>query len=225
MIHLTNEYIQLIKLQRPYLTGLSNDEIFASYISDVEQDYNDIKYYLRNTQKLVDIGAGMGGIDFLVKTNLPTINVILLDGANVVKGEHYGYRDNIAFYSNNQIAKDFFITNNVDAEFYTADASLKIECDTLISLNSWGFHYPLEQYRLFLENNSNTINTIIVDTRIRYQKLDLLEEFGFNYQKVLRKWGDKKQRMVFSKQPIDAYEPNNAQIEDLQNSNGTGLTS
>jgi hypothetical protein len=123
------------------------------------------------------------------------------------------------------VAQDFFKSNNVSVEFLPADPALIIECDTLISLNSWGFHYPLEQYRLFLENNSSTISTIIVDTRIKYQNTSMLEDFGFAHCKALRRWGTKKQRMVFSKQPIDAYVPSNAQILDLQNSSDTGLAS
>jgi hypothetical protein len=206
---LTNEYIELIKLQRPYIQGNTNDEIFVNYIKDIELDYDDIKEYLVKSTTLVDIGGGMAGIDYMIKLHNSNIQISVLDGVKVEPGEHYGYRDNIAFYSNNSIAEHFFYINNIDITFFPADPNLIIKCDTLISLNSWGFHYPLDCYRIFLDNNSSTINTVIFDARIRYQGLELLEKYGFNYNKVIRTWGSKKQRIVFSKQPIAAYAPSN----------------
>ena len=221
-MNLTNKYIHLLKLQRPYIPGTTNEDIFDAYMQDVKQDYNDIKDYIVNSIQIVDLGAGVGGIDYLIKTFNPNVSVTLLDGTGVVEGEHYGYRDNIAFYSDNQVAQDFFKSNNVTVDFLPADPTVIVKCDTLISLNSWGFHYPLEHYRVFLENNSETINTIIIDTRIKYQNTAILEEFGFVHCKALRRWGSKKQRMLFSKQPIAACEPNNVLIAGLRNSSDTG---
>ncbi len=224
-MNLTEQYIHLLKLQRPYIAGTTNEEIFNAYIQDVNQDYKDIKNYIVNSVHIVDVGAGVGGIDYLIKIYNPNISITLLDGNGVVDGEHYGYRDNIAFYSDNQVAQDFFKSNNVSVEFLPADPALIIECDTLISLNSWGFHYPLEQYQLFLENNSGTVSTIIIDNRIKYQNTSMLEDFGFVHCKALRRWGTKKQRMVFSKQPIVSCEPSNVLNAGLQNSSDTGLAS
>ena len=184
---LTDDYIKLIKLQRPYILGTSNDEIFSNYMQDIEFDYNDIKDYLVDTKALVDLGGGMGGIDYMIKLKNPDIQISLLDGVKVELGEHYGYRDNIAFYSNNAVAENFFKSNNINIDFWPADPLTIIKCDTLISLNSWGFHYPLEQYKIFLENNSSTINTIIIDIRVKYQNINLLNNYGFEYSKLLRR--------------------------------------
>ena len=222
MTIITNEYIQLIKLQRPYIEGNTNGEIFSAYLEDVDSDYQDIKEYVAGANNLVDIGAGMGGIDFVLKQQNPQLTISLLDGTGVEEGEHYGYHEDLKFYSDNKIAQDFFKANNLDVNFYRADTNLTIECDTLISLNSWGFHYPITQYVDFVKNNQP--QTIILDIRPKYQKLTELESIGYKFIKILRTWGTKKQRVVLVKQPTDACEPSNDQIVDPQSSSGTEPT-
>ena len=192
-IKLSKNFIELIKMQRPYIQGITNEEIFSNYIVDVKSDYEDIKNFLTGPY-IVDIGAGMGGIDFLIKSYNNNLNVTLLDGEEVEDGEHYGFKENLKFYSNNQIAKNFFTDNNINATFLKADTSIIVKCNTLISLNSWGFHYPLNRYTQFVQNNRPQI--IIIDIRPRYQKIDELEELGYQYHTTLRSWGTKKSRIV-----------------------------
>ena len=86
MTIITNEYIQLIKLQRPYIGGITNEEIFSAYLEDVDSDYQDIKEYVADSNNLVDIGAGMGGIDFVLKQQNPQLTISLLDGTGVEEG-------------------------------------------------------------------------------------------------------------------------------------------
>jgi len=191
---LNNEYINLIKLQRPYIEGNTNEEIFNCYMKDVEQDYNDIYKFLDQTQRLVDLGSGMGGIDLVIKQHHPHIDIALLDGEEVEPGEHYGYKENLKFYSNNTVAKKFFIDNKLTVKFYTANDNLVLACDTLISLNSWGFHYPINRYLKFVKNNQPKI--IILDIRFGRQNLQDLEDLGYQYHSTLRTWDSKKSRVV-----------------------------
>ena len=66
--------------------------------------------------------------------------------------------------------------------------------------------------------------TIILDIRPRYQKLNELESIGYKFIKILRTWGTKKQRVVLVKRPTDACEPSNDQIVDPQSSSDTEPT-
>lgn len=194
MINVNQAYIDLLLMQRPYIQGDTPAQIFDNYLKDVEQDYNDIKTYLVGWQHLVDLGAGMGGIDFLIKQRLPDMDIIMLDGEQVIPGDHYGYTPNLQFYSNNSVAQQFFQDNNLDVNILPASDDIKINCDILISLNSWGFHYPIHRYtRLVAQNRPKTI---ILDIRIGHQNLHDLEQLGYEYHATLRTWGTKKARTV-----------------------------
>ena len=193
---LTDDYIDLIRMQRPYVQGSTNQAVFDNYMVDVEQDYADIKDFLSTTRDLVDLGAGMGGIDFLIRTKHPNIKVNLLDGEEVEPGEHYGYKHDLKFYSNNSVARQFFTANKIDANFYAANDDLEIVCDTLISLNSWGFHYPISRYINFVAKNQPKI--IILDIRPTHQNLTDLQALGYQYHSTVRTWGSKKARTVLT---------------------------
>jgi hypothetical protein len=194
MTIIVDEFVNLVRMQRPYIQGQNNHEVFENYLLDVEQDYNDIKDYLRTTKNLVDLGAGMGGIDYLIKQRLPNINITAMDGEQVIAGEHYGYKTDLQFYSNNSVAEQFFKANGLDVTFVPAADELCVPCDTLISLNSWGFHYPINRYTRFVAQNKP--HTIILDIRIGQQDLADLENLGYQYQSTLRTWGTKKARTV-----------------------------
>jgi hypothetical protein len=191
---LNDEYINLVKMQRPYVEGNTNEEMFACYMQDVEQDYKDIREFLNHTTNLVDLGSGMGGIDFMIKRLHPNIHITLLDGEQVEAGEHYGYKEDLKFYSNNAVAKQFFDDNELAVDFYLAQDDLVLPCDTLISLNSWGFHYPINRYINFVKNNRPKI--IILDIRSSRQNLNELQALGYVYHATLRTWGSKKSRTV-----------------------------
>lgn len=192
-IKISKNFINLIKMQRPYIQGITDEEIFYNYMKDIEDDYKDIKDFIIGPD-IVDIGAGMGGIDFLIKKQHNFFNITMLDGEEVEDGEHYGFKEDLKFYSNNKIAKQFFDENDIDANFLKADDTILIKCNTLISLNSWGFHYPLNRYTLFVKNNRPQV--IIIDIRPKYQNITELENLGYKFHKVLRRWGTKKSRIV-----------------------------
>lgn len=187
-------FVNLIRMQRPYIHGNNDQEVFEKYLKDVEQDFNDIQDYLCQSKNLVDLGAGMGGIDYLIKQRFPDINITAMDGEQVVAGEHYGYKTDLQFYSNNSVAQQFFLDNGLDVIFYPATDDLRVPCDTLISLNSWGFHYPINRYTKFVANNRP--HTIILDIRIGQQSLSDLQALGYEYRATLRTWGTKKARTV-----------------------------
>lgn len=191
---INNNFINLVRMQRPYIQGNTDQEVFENYLQDVEQDFNDIQNYLRDTKNLVDLGSGMGGIDYLIKQRFSDINIVAMDGEQVVDGEHYGYKTDLQFYSNNSVAQQFFADNGLDVTFVPAANDLQVPCDTLISLNSWGFHYPIDRYSKFVEQNRP--HTIILDIRIGQQDLADLEGLGYEYHATLRTWGTKKARTV-----------------------------
>ncbi|OFW52511.1 MAG: hypothetical protein A2163_08170 [Actinobacteria bacterium RBG_13_35_12] len=96
---------------------------------------------------------------------------------------YYSFREKGAFYSSLKVTENFLITNNVPrhliklCEVYenNYDLNTAMNADLIISLLSWGFHYPVDTYLntvlKILKNNGR----LIIDIRKRtgdYEKIN-----------------------------------------------------
>ena len=65
---------------------------------------------------------------------------------------HYGYEKTSSFYNSLLVAKDLLVMNGVSEDFIilseaNGDGILtQNKIDIIISLISWGFHYPIHVY-------------------------------------------------------------------------------
>lgn len=103
---------------------------------------------------ILDIGCGVGGIDVLLSrhyaTNPPAFH--LLDKTQVDR-IHYGFEKRGAFYNSLDVAREVLMLNGVAGDriklmHATDDNRIEMSgpVDLVISLISWGFHYPVETY-------------------------------------------------------------------------------
>jgi len=119
----------------------------ADYAKSVEYDFDMIAPHLPQTvASIIDIGCGVAGIDVHLKRKYPAAHLTLLDSDGAacnsglsVKGAAGGDRK----------AAELMLESNglkVDRWLPIGTAEL-LEADLIISLLSWGFHYPLSAYK------------------------------------------------------------------------------
>ena len=111
----------------------------------------------------------------------------MLDKSSISSQVYYGFRQNAAFYNSLPIAKSVLVQNEIceenivlveatNEQYFTR---FKVQKDlTMISLISWGFHYPIATY---LEKVYSLLITGIafVDVRKGTDGIEKLEErFG-----------------------------------------------
>jgi SAM-dependent methyltransferase len=162
--------------------GFSSEAI-AEFESKAERDYNTIKdWILPEYRSVLDIGSGLGGVDILIgnETNIRTINI--MDGDGTVE-KTSSYRDDTSAWCDRKIAWDL-ISRNVPFECivkdYPPDSSLTIPVDLVISLKSWGHHYPVAVYLPLVERSLAPGGRVIMDIRHRRGNgLQYMQDHGF----------------------------------------------
>ena len=126
--------------------ALRNFRTSGDYLRDVEEDFRQIAPFLPdNVRTIVDIGCGLAGIDVLLKRKVPEAKLGLVD-------------DSLGpFYENFQTGKppygdrcatDAFLLANGVYDACWLDGRAFIAADLIISTLAWGFHFPLDTYKV-----------------------------------------------------------------------------
>jgi len=124
---------------------------------DMIAEYESIKAHLpRNCSKVLDIGCGVAGIDILLHRHYgcdEDLAFYLLDKTIVDKKVYYLFEKEGSFYNSLELAKEILGKNGIPKENIhllevPSDYQINAErgFDLVISLLSWGFHYPVPTY-------------------------------------------------------------------------------
>lgn len=162
---LSPESIRLLCYQRSQYC----DIVGASYLSEMSQIYNQIEHNLPgNVKYILDVGAGMAGIDVFLAKHYPQAHITILDKEGYAENfkSKIGFHssiDTFGAYHSFEVARKLLIQNGVHASFVDIGKQNfpKDKFDLVVSFLSWGFHYPLSTY----SNQINTPCSIICDVR------------------------------------------------------------
>lgn len=133
-----DECLGWIKIQRPD----------SDYPKGLEEDFKSIEPHLpEKVESILDIGCGMAGIDVFLKQKYPNAYLSLLDGDG--KFPMYNFRPNCKPYNSRKSAEALLEANGVKVDrWHDVGTQEELKADLVISLISWGFHYPLSVYRV-----------------------------------------------------------------------------
>lgn len=207
--HYYDKYLDFYLLYR--IETLRTKTIAELYYSDLKEIFNNIKSYLPyKAIKILDIGAGMGGIDLLIaKYYNYSTDIFLLDkegmSDKIVAGFHSN-QINFSHYNSFSLVKDFLVGNGVPiSKIHTIDISnesfpQKIYFDLIISFLSWGFHYPVDTYIEDVYQSLHKNGILIIDIRKGTHGEKMLEEY-FGMKPICIAKGKKYYRFVVQKMP------------------------
>lgn len=168
------ETIDFIKCHRSEIKG----DVVAGYIKSVVQDFNEIVKHIPEIKSVLDIGAGLGLIDKLFGERYGC-ELYLLD-SDGKPTNNFGYNQTYEPYTSRELAEKII---GKPVRWYDVGTKEDLEADLVISLLSWGYHYPLETY-------SPKYKYLIAD--IRDDTCDLEQRFpnhkvikvGDNYKRI-----------------------------------------
>jgi SAM-dependent methyltransferase len=196
---LTEEMQKYIKLQRTNL----RDNIESRYYKNVEDDYVGIISHLNNYTSVLDIGCGIGGIDYFLGHRNPSAEIYLMDTTGTDAKIYYGYQKRGCFYNSLELAKDFLRDNEVENKITVINVEGKYELpetvDLVISLISWGFHYPIETYLGQVDKILTKDGIIICDIRkgAYVDSVNAFTKLGYMFEVICER--EKYLRMKFKK--------------------------
>ena len=172
---------------------LNRERIKAHYVADMDQEYQSMKAYLPLAcSSVLDIGCGVAGIDVFLRQHYQDQNhaqaqalqFFLLDKSQLETRVFYGFQSHGAFYNSLAVAKNVLVLNGVaDDHVITLEASddntiaIQDRIDFVISLISWGFHYPVETYVQAVYQLLSEQGRLILDVRKKTDGLARLKDW------------------------------------------------
>lgn len=143
--------------------------IKANYVASMKREYEAMASELPiASDVVVDIGAGLGGIDIFLARHYPAATFFLLD-KNENSATTAGFSSHHGFYNSFSKARELLTEHGMKEEqihFLTPEQTSLLPVPNLIlSLLSCGFHYPLSTYQNIFERCLHDRGTVIVDIR------------------------------------------------------------
>lgn len=152
------------------------NKIEKLFALDLRKKFFLMKPYLpKNINRSIDIGCGIAGINiFLARHYLPTKPEIWLldkndDSPN--RFEHYaGFQKETAAYNDLALSNFILQKNNIPgSQIFTVNVAKddfpNKKFDVVISLLSWGFHYPVSYYLNTVRQNITKSSVVFIDIR------------------------------------------------------------
>lgn len=120
----------------------------GGFTFSLKEDLGRIQSVLpKKVARILDIGCGMAGIDVVLKRIYPAAELWLLDGDGVDPRD--GWLDERGAFSSRDAANALLAANGVKADrWINVNTKEALEADLVISLASWGYHYPLSTYNV-----------------------------------------------------------------------------
>lgn len=170
------------RLIAPLIERARQSAITAQYSEELAREFAEIEPHLPAAPcKVLDIGCGLAGIDlWLYRHYRGAVSLNLLDKEGV-SDIFYGFEQQAAHYSKAALTKRFLLDNGVEERsvaFYDAHKNefpTGRDFNLVISLISWGFHYPLETYLDRVMNALAPGGRLILDVRKGTDGMKLLE--------------------------------------------------
>jgi len=148
-IYVPDRCLPLLREQRTHYR-----DIRAEYGREIEATFATFRDYLPETaDNILDIGSGMAGIDVMLGGHYPGATLHLLDKSGVSPRINAGFNeraDDFAHYNDFDAARELLAANGIANPVVCHD----MHCDpfpdqmfdVVVSLLSWGFHYPISTY-------------------------------------------------------------------------------
>ena len=178
---------------------INSKKIIDRYLTDMEREYLSIKDFLpNNCSRLLDIGCGIAGIDIFLNQHYLNLNrdvdFFLLDKSDIEKNVYYMYEEKGAFYNSLDLAKETLVNNGIKkTSVHLIEATEKNEIkinkdiDLVLSLISWGYHYPVKTYLEKVYDLLSEGGVLILDIRKNTDGIDWLSQKFSNYRTVLER--------------------------------------
>ena len=188
---------------------LFKNRIKRLFTEDMQREYESIKKILpRNPSSVLDVGCGVAGIDVMLarhyEKNGKKVDFYLLDKTELNDKVYYGLQKIASYYNSLNIARELLLVNRVDSEKIHIQevTGSKIfpgtRFDLVLSLISWGFHYPVETYLDQVYDLLKSGGKLIIDIRKGTGGEKLIEK-KFGSKPVVIKDAQKHQRFLIEK--------------------------
>jgi SAM-dependent methyltransferase len=156
----------------PALEARRSSELSLSYRRDLEDEYRSLVAALpAQVSDVLDIGCGLAGIDLYLYRHYGAKAQLHLLDRDGISDIYYGFNPQGAFYNSLAVARALLENNGVaPGHVHTYEITRDgfpgaVQYQLILSLISWGFHYPVATYLKEVTAALASGGTLIVDIR------------------------------------------------------------
>lgn len=166
---------------------INTKEISKNYTKLIEKELLNISSYLRQDQKILSIGSGLGGLEIAIMKKFNRTSVTLIEKDYVSDKIKYGWdNENKEGYNDLSLLEDLIIMNNISKDQfniinYEEGNFPTKKYNLVISFYSLDYHYDFNIYLDYLKKNTDE-NTLIIFDTIRYEYFNEV----FNFVKIIK---------------------------------------
>jgi SAM-dependent methyltransferase len=174
---------------------------FKAYPIAVEQEFETLSEWLPDAcESFMDIGCGLGLVDVLIARATGAKTIFMMDGDGSVMPK-MGFKSGTRAWGNVRMGQMLVQKNlptSVKVATLTPDPTHRLSVDLIVSLKSWGHHYPVETYLDLAKASLSEGGVLILDLRRGRGGRETLEKAGFCHLDTVFE-NPKRQRMVFAR--------------------------
>jgi SAM-dependent methyltransferase len=185
LIYQNNKILNKIAIHLPFYTYnravlfeacLFKNRIKRLFSEDMEREYENIREHLpERPRSILDIGCGVAGIDIMLARHYAEKGIYpdlyLLDKSELDDKVYYGIEKVASYYNSLDVARGLLEANGAkpdkihSQEVTGAPVFPGVDFDLVISLISWGFHYPVSTYLDEVHKRLRPGGRLIIDIR------------------------------------------------------------
>ena len=178
--------------------------ISAGYSRMIHDDFEMIRPHLpARIEHMLDIGCGIAGLDVVLYQHYrsnPGVKITLLDHIDSYTVPRYGFPRRTEYYNALDVSTAVLRCNNVPtSSFQTLDAAAdefpEGPLDLVLSIASWGFHYPVSTYSEQVHRALAPGGRAILDVRRGHGQLEELAHRFAEVEPIATVWNDKATRV------------------------------
>ena len=145
-------------------------EVSKNYFKIMEDEFHSIEKYIYNRKNFLSIGAGIGGLELLILSNLPNSHLTFIEKNYISKKIKYGWDEtNNEGYNDLCQLEKFILSNKIASDrFRIFDFNKNNfpinKFEVLISLYSLDYHYDFNIYYDYIKKVMNNESILIFDT-------------------------------------------------------------
>lgn len=168
--------------------SISDEIVTPPLIARVKRAREELNYMLSwlpaKVTHFVDIGCGPGITSIMLARRLKA-RVYLLDGNHGTR--QHGYHSGTMPWADVELTRKIAVDNLEFSQYVIAepDPDATYPCDFIMSLLSWGHHYPIDLYLPFALRSLSSEGRMILDLRRGRNGLAQLEAAGFRSLKII----------------------------------------
>jgi hypothetical protein len=169
------------------------------YLERVRREAVSLEPYLpMKVPSLLDIGCGIAGVDAVLGAYHDVEDFYLLDGTGGPPHGKLGFKEDMKPWADVTVGKALIEANlNTRVHAYT-HPDINTTVPVVLSLKSWGFHYPIETYLNLVRGVLAKDGLLVLDLRKGKSGFDTLARAGFSWVDMIEE-NAKRNRWVFRK--------------------------